>query len=337
MIKLIYYFNTYALFALKKRGEGGCLPGFFEYRLNCYLYSQQAIHQGLLMQDYRDKYLTHIEHNKNFSTQTLRAYRSDLSQYLAFLNAEDCPSLGDASKLLLRKFLALLKKQNYSKATVARKLACIRSLYKYLCREGILELNPLESIRTPKQDKRLPHFMSVNDVETLLNIPEQNTVLGIRDKAIMETLYSTGIRVSELVGMNVVDVDFFNEVVKVKGKGKKERLAPIGNHALHAIRLYLDKRNSDKPALFLNHHGGRLTDRSVARMLEKYVKIGGMCSTISPHTFRHSFATHLLDNGADLRSVQELLGHANLSTTQIYTHVTTERLKQVYNKAHPRA
>jgi len=337
MIKLIYYFNTYALFALKKRGEGGCLPGFFEYRLNCYLYSQQAIHQGLLMQDYRDKYLTHIEHNKNFSTQTLRAYRSDLSQYLAFLNAEGCPSLGDASKLLLRKFLALLKKQNYSKATVARKLACIRSLYKYLCREGILELNPLESIRTPKQDKRLPHFMSVNDVETLLNIPEQNTVLGIRDKAIMETLYSTGIRVSELVGMNVVDVDFFNEVVKVKGKGKKERLAPIGNHALHAIRLYLDKRNSDKPALFLNHHGGRLTDRSVARMLEKYVKIGGMCSTISPHTFRHSFATHLLDNGADLRSVQELLGHANLSTTQIYTHVTTERLKQVYNKAHPRA
>ncbi len=289
------------------------------------------------MQDYRDKYLTHIEHNKNFSTQTLRAYRSDLSQYLAFLNAEGCPSLGDASKLLLRKFLALLKKQNYSKATVARKLACIRSLYKYLCREGILELNPLESIRTPKQDKRLPHFMSVNDVETLLNIPEQNTVLGIRDKAIMETLYSTGIRVSELVGMNVVDVDFFNEVVKVKGKGKKERLAPIGNHALHAIRLYLDKRNSDKPALFLNHHGGRLTDRSVARMLEKYVKIGGMCSTISPHTFRHSFATHLLDNGADLRSVQELLGHANLSTTQIYTHVTTERLKQVYNKAHPRA
>ena len=289
------------------------------------------------MQDSIDKYLTHIEHNKGFSTQTLRAYRNDLSQYLAFLEAEGCSNLGDVTKLLLRKFLALLKKQNYSKATIARKLVCIRSLYKYLCREGILELNPLESIRAPKQDKRLPHFMSVNDVETLLNIPEQNTLLGIRDKAIMETLYSTGIRVSELAGMNVDDVDFFNEVVKVRGKGKKERLVPIGNHAMDAIRLYLDKRNSDKPSLFLNHRGGRLTDRSVARMLEKYVKAGGMCSTISPHTFRHSFATHLLDNGADLRSVQELLGHANLSTTQIYTHVTTERLKQVYNKAHPRA
>lgn len=179
--------------------------------------------------------------------------------------------------------------------------------------------------------------MSISEAETLLNLPGSNTLLGIRDRAIMETLYSTGMRVSELVGTDVTDIDFFNEVVKVKGKGKKERLQPIGNHALDAIRLYMDKRNSDSKALFLNNRGGRLTERSVARMLEKYVKKGGLSLNISPHTFRHSFATHLLDRGADLRSVQELLGHANLSTTQIYTHITTERLKQVYDKSHPRA
>ena len=179
--------------------------------------------------------------------------------------------------------------------------------------------------------------MSINETETLLNLPDANDLLSIRNKAIMETLYSTGMRVSELVGMNVADVDFFNEVVKVKGKGKKERLLPIGTHALNAIQTYMNKKRSDNQALFLNKRGGRLTERSVARMMEKYTKKGGMNPNISPHTFRHSFATHLLDRGADLRSVQELLGHANLSTTQIYTHITTERLKQVYDKTHPRA
>lgn len=179
--------------------------------------------------------------------------------------------------------------------------------------------------------------MSIGETESLLNLPPSNTVSGIRDKAIMETLYSSGMRVSELVGINVADVDFFNEVVKVRGKGKKERLQPIGTHALNAMQSYLGKRGSDNKALFLNNRGGRLTERSVARMLEKYVKKAGLSLNISPHTFRHSFATHLLDRGADLRSVQELLGHANLSTTQIYTHITTERLKQVYDKAHPRA
>ena len=222
----------------------------------------------------------------------------------------------------------------------------VRSLYKFLCREGILEINPVESIRTPKLDKKLPKFMTVNDTEALLNLPDLNTLSGIRDSAIMETLYSAGMRVSELVGIDVADVDFLNGVVKVKGKGKKERLSPIGNHALKAIQAYLDKRKlemvsnklcTDSKALFLNNRGGRLTERSVARMLEKYVKKAGIYSKISPHTFRHSFATHLLDRGADLRSVQELLGHANLSTTQIYTHITTERLKEVYDKAHPRA
>ncbi|MCR4319204.1 MAG: tyrosine recombinase XerC [Candidatus Brocadiaceae bacterium] len=298
------------------------------------------------MLDYINKYLAHIEHDRNFSSQTLRAYRNDLQQYLSFLNAERCSSFGSVTRLLLRKFLAFQKKQDYSKTTIARKFVSIRSFYKFLCREGILEFNPVESIRTPKLNRNLPEFMSINETETLLNIPDLNTLLGIRDSAIMETLYSTGMRVSELAGIDVSDVDFSGGVVKVKGKGKKERLLPIGNHALNAIQAYMDKRNSDSSlrvlgrnnkALFLNNRGGRLTERSVARMLEKYVKKAGMNTRISPHTFRHSFATHLLDRGADLRSVQELLGHANLSTTQIYTHITTERLKEVYNKAHPRA
>ena len=298
------------------------------------------------MLDYINKYLTHIEHDRNFSAQTLRAYRNDLHQYLSFLNAEGCRSFGDVTRLLLRKFLAFQKKQDYSKTTIARKFVSIRSFYKFLCREGVLEFNPVESIRTPKLNRNLPEFMSINETETLLNIPDLNTLLGIRDSAMMETLYSTGMRVSELAGLDVSDVDFSGGVVKVKGKGKKERLLPIGNHALNAIQTYMDKRNSgssvrvssrNSKALFLNNRGGRLTERSVARMLEKYVKKAGMNLKISPHTFRHSFATHLLDRGADLRSVQEFLGHANLSTTQIYTHITTERLKEVYNKAHPRA
>ncbi len=289
------------------------------------------------MKDYVNKYLAHIEHDKNFSPQTLRAYQNDLNQYLSFLRTEGCSDLGMATRLLLRKFLAFLKEQNYSKTTVARKLVSIRSLYKFLCREGILECNPVENVRTPKQDRKLPRFMSINEAETLLNLPDLSSLLGIRDSAIMETLYSTGMRVSELVGMDIADVDFHNGIVKVRGKGKKERLLPIGNHALNAIQLYLNKRGSVKQALFLNKREGRLTERSVARMLEKYAKKGGMGSHISPHTFRHSFATHLLDRGADLRSVQELLGHANLSTTQIYTHITTERLKQVYDRTHPRA
>lgn len=298
------------------------------------------------MLDYINKYLAHIEHERNFSPQTLRAYRNDLQQYLSFLNAEGCASFGDVTRLLLRKFLAFQKKHHYSKTTIARKFVSIRSFCKFLCREGVLEFNPVESIRTPKLSKSLPGFMSISETEALLNTPDGNTLPGVRDSAMMEALYSTGMRVSELAGLDVSDVDFSGCVVKVKGKGKKERLLPIGNHALHAIQTYLDKRNADaslriagrnSKALFLNNRGGRLTERSIGRMLEKYVKKAGMNLKISPHTFRHSFATHLLDRGADLRSVQELLGHANLSTTQIYTHITTERLKEVYKKAHPRA
>src|SRR3990167_1343279 len=298
------------------------------------------------MQEYINKYLVHIEHDKNFSLQTLRAYRNDLNQYLSFLKTEGCCDLKDVNRLLLRKFLAFQKKHAYTKTTIARKFVTIRSLYKFLCREGILEFSPVENIRTPKLGKKLPKFMSINEVEAILKTPDTNTLSGLRDSAIMETLYSTGIRVSELVGLNITNVDFQNDAIKVRGKGKKERLQPIGKHALDAIQLYLDKRNTETKshiltknnnALFLNNRGGRLSVRSVARMIEKYIKKTGINLKISPHVFRHSFATHLLDRGADLRSVQELLGHANLSTTQIYTHITTEKLKQVYDRTHPRA
>ena len=291
-------------------------------------------------------FVTKLEHEKGFSEHTLRAYHKDLLQFDNFLKEEKRNSLESVNHLLLRRFLAVLRSKNYSKATIARKLASIRSFFKFLICEGELVSNPFEMLRTPKQDKKLPHFLSISEVDILLEAPDCSTVMGLRDMAIMETLYSTGIRVSELVGLDEGDIDFFAGMIKVQGKGKKERLVPIGSHATKAINEYIDSKSKSRKneetkvgksePLFLNKYGGRLTARSVARTLDKYLKMAGVNLLTSPHTFRHSFATHLLDKGADLRSVQEMLGHSSLSTTQIYTHITTERLKNVYDKAHPR-
>ena len=291
-------------------------------------------------------FIAKLEHEKGFSEHTLRAYHKDLLQFDNFLKAEKRSSLESVNHLLLRRFLAVLRSKNYSKTTIARKLASIRSFFKFLIREGELVANPFEMLRTPKQDKKLPHFLSITEVDVLLKTPDSSTVMGLRDMAIMETLYSTGIRVSELVGLDEGSIDFIAGMIKVQGKGKKERLVPIGSPAIKAINEYIDsksmsKKQDEKSAsrsepLFLNKYGGRLTARSVARSLDKYLKVSGINLLTSPHTFRHSFATHLLDKGADLRSVQEMLGHSSLSTTQVYTHITTERLKNVYDKAHPR-
>ncbi|MCR4288671.1 MAG: tyrosine recombinase XerC [Candidatus Scalindua sp.] len=291
-------------------------------------------------------FIAKLEHEKGFSEHTLRAYHKDLLQFDNFLKSEKRGSLESINHLLLRRFLAVLRSKNYSKATIARKLASIRSFFKFLIREGELVANPFEILRTPKQDKKLPHFLSISEVDVLLKTPDCSNVMGLRDMAIMETLYSTGIRVSELVGLDEGNIDFFAGMIKVQGKGKKERLVPIGSHAIKAIKEYLDSKSKSKKKeennvsrsapLFLNKFGARLTARSVARSLDKYLKMSGVNLLTSPHTFRHSFATHLLDKGADLRSVQEMLGHSSLSTTQIYTHITTERLKSVYDKAHPR-
>jgi integrase/recombinase XerC len=249
----------------------------------------------------------------------------------------------------IRGFLNHLGEQHYSAATMARKIATLRSFFKWAERRNLSDSNPMTLIRTPRQSKRLPKAITIEQVEKLLAAPDDRDVLGLRDRAMLETLYSTGIRVSELVGLELEDIDVVGEALKVKGKGKKERVVPLGSHALAAIKRYMDQLRSDvrynvawaesrtRRPLFVNKHGGRLSSRSVRRKLDKYLKQVGLDPTISPHTLRHSFATHLLDNGADLRSVQELLGHQSLSTTQVYTHLTTQRMTNAYNQAHPRA
>lgn len=244
----------------------------------------------------------------------------------------------------VREYLAFLGTQSYSKSTTARKLATLRSFYKYCIRRSYLTEHPLASIKTPKQEKRLPRFLTVEEINQLLATPDDNTLLGARDRAMLEAVYSTGIRVSELVDLNIGDIDFTNQAIRIKGKGKKQRVSPIGLTALMAIRKYLEMRNADPrsasfdaDALFVNKHGQRLSTRSVRRKLDKYLTECGLDPSISPHTLRHSFATHMLENGADLRSIQELLGHQSLSTTQIYTHLTAKRLKTAYDQTHPRA
>ncbi len=247
----------------------------------------------------------------------------------------------------IRRFLEHLGRQNYSPATMARKIATLRSFHRWLEKRGLIGANPMLMIRTPKQSKRLPKAIDVEQVEKLLSAPDDTNLLGARDRAILETLYSTGIRVSELVGIDRGDIDDSQAALIVRGKGRKERIVPLGSHAMAALRHYVamldaelarngQGRETGSP-LFINKHGGRLSTRSVRRKVSKYLTQAGLDPNISPHTLRHSFATHLLDNGADLRSVQELLGHQSLSTTQVYTHLTTQRLRELYDEAHPRA
>lgn len=297
-------------------------------------------------------FLQTAETVKNISEHTRSAYERDLRQFFKFLKQSGVSTLKSVDHLILRRFLGMLQQQSYLKSSIARKCASIRSFFKFLVREGVLPSNPSSTLHTPKKDKKLPHFLTEAEVEQLLALPQTEEPSGLRDKAIFETLYSCGTRVSELAGLNLADVDLLGEVIKVRGKGKKERLCPIGMPAIRALNQYLEvrplffkegkaarqgfKTHPEKQAVFVNAKGGRLTTRSMERILKSYiVKI--TLKKVTPHTLRHSFATHLLQRGADLRSVQELLGHKNLSTTQIYTHVTTELLKKVYDAAHPRA
>jgi len=290
------------------------------------------------MERYIDKFLDYLKVEKDASVHTLINYSVDLRNFSQFLNDREIKTVDVFD---VRKFLVSLRQKGYKKVTIARKMACLRSFFKFLTREGHLKSNPMVGLVGPKLEKKLPLFLGEDDIVKLLDTPDIADPAGLRDKAILETLYSTGIRVSELVGLNVEYIDFIVGIVRVYGKGKKERLAPIGDRALRAIKNYLKKRKkgvgiSDR-AVFLNKDGRRLTDRSIRNIVEKYIKVASIRTDISPHSLRHSFATHLLNRGADLRSVQELLGHANLSTTTIYTHLSTERLKNVYDKTHPRA
>ena len=298
------------------------------------------------------KFMTYLEHERNFSVHTVRCYATDLAAFAVFLagaggTPEDQagPAFSDrirrVTPLDLRGYLAELRRAEYSRATVARKIATLRSFYKYLARQGEVQANPVKVIRTPRQEKRLPKFMAPADVERLLTAPHGDDMLSLRDGAMLEVLYSTGMRVSELVGLDLEDVDPIGECARVRGKGKRERFSPLGSFALRSLSRYLEARAAggvrDATAVFVNRHGRRLSSRSVRRKLDKYLAVAGLQGHATPHTLRHSFATHMLERGADLRAVQELLGHRSLSTTQIYTHVTASRLKEVYEAAHPRA
>jgi integrase/recombinase XerC len=299
------------------------------------------------MEEALAEYLRHLALEKNASAHTVKSYREDLTQALEFFRTKLPPGSARPDRLttrLLRAHLAWLHEQGYAKTTIARRLAAVRSWLRFLCRQGTLTTNPADGLRGPRQDKKLPHFLGEQDLLRLLEAPLADTPLGLRDRAILETLYSAGLRVSELTGLNAGDVDFDSGLATVRGKGKRERLAPLGQPALVALRTWLAAREAfvgqrarTPDAVFLNHRGTRLTPRSVGRLLAKYLAQAGLDPRTSPHTLRHSFATHLLDRGADIRSVQELLGHRSLGTTQIYTHVTTNRLRDSYHKAHPRA
>jgi integrase/recombinase XerC len=320
------------------------------------------------------QFINYLRAERHFSAHTSRCYAADLEQFSAYMvemgahggdrhehgeagdnghspPAGARPSPAELDRRLLkvdtetvRLFMAGLRDKNYCKSTVARKLATLRSFYKFLVRRGHLGANPVASIRTPKQDKRLPKYLEVEQIEKLLSNCDVSTLLGARDRAILETLYTTGMRVSELVALNIADIDLAGNVVHVRGKGRKERVIPLGPGAVRAVIHYLDLRRANLPpgkadaqALYVNKHGQRLSTRSVRRKLDKYLLEAGLDLSVSPHTLRHSFATHMLQRGADLRSLQELLGHQSLSTTQIYTHLSGETVREEYDRAHPRA
>jgi len=299
-----------------------------------------------------DSYIRYLEVERHASAYTVRNYTSDLlgnyrhgpeKGFFQFLRLKNISSLEEVDKHTLRDYISWLMQQGVAKASIARKLSAIRSLYRYLAREGVLPTNPLEKVSTPKLDRRLPSFLTIEEVEQLLQAPDLSTPQGQRDRALMELLYASGLRVSEVVNLNMEQVNRDSGEIRVWGKGMKERVVLMGKPAAEALSVYLsqgrpkllgNKRNS---ALFLNRYGEHLNERRVQRILEEYASKAGLDKRVHPHMLRHTFATHMLDGGADLRVVQELLGHANLTSTQIYTHVTKSQARKVYLSAHPMA
>ena len=293
----------------------------------------------LLAQQIRT-FCTYLDTERNASPHTLSAYRFDLEQLNAFVIDEkgEAAVAGDVDHLFLRRYLALLGK-NTKKSSIGRKLAAIRSFFKFLLRRGSIAKNPAELIATPKKENRLPFHLDIDQATTLMEAPADNEKYVLRDRAILETLYSCGLRVSELTGLSINDMDLSVGMVRVLGKGNKQRIVPVGSRAIQAVREYLEERGAlsgDGP-MFLNSRGDRINRRSVTRIVDAHVLSIAAFKNISPHVLRHTFATHMLEGGADLRAIQELLGHASLSTTQKYTHVGIDRLMEVYDKAHPKA
>ena len=298
------------------------------------------------MQTAIEGFLRYLRIERNASPLTLKSYSADLADLMQFFRSSEdrLPAPADISIGQLRAFVADLHQRGYARSTVARRLASLRSFFEYCRREKLVESNPARALRTPRQGRRLPHFLNTKQVAALLETPSKDQPAGLRDRAILETLYSAGLRVSELVAMNLDDWDRDGNIVRVRGKGRKERIAPIGRFAATSLSNWLEVRRptpdispAEQDAVFLNRFGRRLTARSVGRLLEKHIAAAGLDQLTSPHTLRHSFASHMLDGGADLRSVQELLGHKSLTTTQIYTHVSTRRLRETYERAHPHA
>jgi integrase/recombinase XerC len=293
-------------------------------------------------------FLDYLTYERNVSVNTISAYRDDLESFVAFLcndyftMARDQLDLRKVDHLTVRSYLAHLARRKLARASTARHLSALRSFFKYLMREGVVEANPARTVATPKREKHLPAVMQPADVALLLEQAVLEKPLGVRDRAWLELLYASGLRISELVGIDLDDIELRAKLVKVRGKGSKERIVPFGSKAESAIRDYLSVRadlikDPEEQALFVNYRGERITTRSVRRLFDGYVHDAALRAGISPHTMRHSFATHLLNAGADLRGIQELLGHASLSTTQKYTHLNDWQLIAVYKKSHPRA
>ncbi len=317
-----------------------------------------------MLDQLRSQFLDHLRYERNVSAHTLRNYESDLQQFIDYLVPPPSdsqptngrkraapkpiePDLKQIDHITIREWLASLHSDHKKKSSIARKLAALRTFFQFLVREGIIESNPAKLVATPRKEKKLPVHLSIEDAVRFIETPDPETDFGKRDRAILELLYATGIRVSELVQLNLRDVDMSNKLLRVFGKRRKERIVPFGDPASAALNNYLSIREKflmnapvskrDAQPLILNYQGTRMTTRSVGRLIEKYIRLCAGIHDISPHALRHSFATHLLDSGADLRDIQALLGHARLSTTQVYTHVSMEKLIAVYDKAHPKA
>jgi len=290
-----------------------------------------------------DEYLLELAAARGASAHTLRAYRTDLAELALFLEGRGIEEPRLVKPRMLRGFLMTLDERGLARTTIQRKLSAVRSFFRHFLRQGLIENNPATGLRPARRERSLPHSLELSEVEALLAAPDVETQIGRRDRALLECMYSAGTRAAETVGLDRGDLDLRRGVARVRGKGRKERLAPLGSYAVAALKQYLSDperprpRTKDKNAIFLNRGGGRLTTRSIGRIVDKNVLRAGLRRSATPHTLRHSFATHLLDRGADLKAVQELLGHAHLVTTQIYTHVSVERLRQIYEKAHPRA
>lgn len=287
-------------------------------------------------------YLQYLRVQRNLSENTLKAYERDLSAFLDFVTEFWQLDFREVDRHLIRDYLAALRRRGYKSSSAAQQLAALRSFYQYLTQFGHIKSNPTLAVKVPKQEKRLPQVLNVGEAHVLLESIDPSTPLGLRDRAVFELLYAAGIRLSELTALDVDKVDLKFQYVRVFGKGRKERIVPIGEYAVEALSAYLkDGRpqlaKPDETALFVNYRGERLSQRGVQYLLDKHIEKTAIAKNISPHSLRHSFATHLLDAGADLRVVQELLGHVSLSTTQVYTRISQSKLKSVYNKAHPRA